>query len=143
MKIFFSTLAAILVAAAIIGLVLYGYNVRKNAVEQDETTRQIILQGELSNAETEWGQKVGPRLDPMAEQLSARMREIRDASEAGKPIPPSRWQVTLTMTLYMQDGSTLPLGANVELLSQDGANAHIRYASREFIVPNSAVTQSK
>jgi len=50
----------------------------------------------------------------------------------------------LTMTVYPQDGSdALPVGTNVELLSQDGSNAHIRYAGREFIVPSSAVTQSK
>ena len=53
-------------------------------------------------------------------------------------------KATLKMTVYPEDGSgALPVGTNVELLSQDGSNAHIRYAGREYIVPSSMVSQSK
>jgi len=84
MKTFFSTLAAILVAAIIIWFVGSAFRAREAYKKNEEEIRRITLKSELSNAQTEWEQKVGPRLDPNAEQLVARLRQIREASEAPK-----------------------------------------------------------
>jgi hypothetical protein len=51
---------------------------------------------------------------------------------------------TLTTPVYVDNNTAyIPAGTNIELLSRDGPNAHIRYGNREFFVPSSAVTQSK
>jgi hypothetical protein len=90
MKVFFSTLSAILVAALIIWAVATAYSLR----EQDAHTRQIILKGELQRMSDEWAEQASkdPQFDPRMEKLQARRREIEEASEAGKPIPPNPWQ---------------------------------------------------
>ena len=147
MKAFFSTLLAILVAAAIIWFVRAVYQSWEQETAQREQIRQITLKNELSNAQTEWDEhrRRNPQFDPNYDKLTARLREIREASEAGKPIPPNPGtQATLTITVQPQDGSgPIFAGTNVELLSQDGSNANIRYSGREFIVPSSAVSESK
>jgi hypothetical protein len=62
-------------------------------------------------------------------------------AQASTPVPR---RATLMTTVQPLDGSTtIPAGTNVELLSQDESNAHVRYAGREFIVPNSMVTESQ
>lgn len=51
---------------------------------------------------------------------------------------------TLTTTVQPYDGlAAIPAGTEVELLSQDASNAHIRYSGHEYIVPISMLTQSK
>ena len=141
---FLSTLFAILVAAAIIWFVAAVYQAREHETARRERIRQITLENELSNAHTEWDEQMrrNPQFDPNGDKLTARLRQIREASETGKPIPPK--QAAITITVQPQDGSgPIFAGTNVELLSQDGSNAHIRYSGREFIVPSSAVSESK
>jgi hypothetical protein len=89
MKMFFSTLAAILVAAAIIWFITSAHNARV----EDARTDAFILNAELDQAGREWAQRESrdSNFDPNMEKLQARYREIREASAAGKPIPPSPW----------------------------------------------------
>jgi hypothetical protein len=59
---------------------------------------------------------------------------------------PALAKITLAQPVVVQaqyGSTTLPIGTEVELVSQDASSAHIRYAGRELIIPSSAVTQSK
>ena len=91
MKAFFSTLIAILVAAAIIGLAFFVYGAREDADRRQAKISQIVLDGELSHAQSEWDAEMrrNPQFDPNGDKLVARLRQIREASETGRPIPPS------------------------------------------------------
>ena len=96
MKIFLSTLSAIFVAAIIIWFVVSAHNARvavASAIQRDEL-RKITLQRELQHANAEWKEQMrrDPQFDPKAEKMRSRLREIKEASENGKPIPPNPWQ---------------------------------------------------
>jgi hypothetical protein len=94
MKIFLSTLSAILVAAIIIWFVVSAHNARVASAIQREELRKITLEGELQHANAEWNEQMrrDPQFDPNGEKVRSRLREIREASENGKPIPPNPWQ---------------------------------------------------
>lgn len=94
MKAFFGTLFAILVAAGIIWVVALSYRAREASSRQRAKISQITLDSELSHAQTEWNaqQRKNPQFDPNGDKLVARLRQIREASEAGKPIPPNSWR---------------------------------------------------
>jgi hypothetical protein len=51
--------------------------------------------------------------------------------------------VTLSQPVTIPGGPTLPIGTAVELVSEDGSNARIRYSGYDVIVPSWAITQSK
>ena len=96
MKVFFTTLSAILVAAIIIWFVVSAHNARvavASAIQREEL-RKTILQGELQHANAKWKEQMrrDPQFDPKAEKIRARLREIKEASDNGKPIPPNPWQ---------------------------------------------------
>src|SRR5437867_3292959 len=96
MKIFLSTLSAILVAAIIIWFVVSAHNARvavASAIQRDEL-RKITLQRELQHANAEWNEQMrrDPQFDPKGKKIRSRLREIKEASENGKPIPPNPWQ---------------------------------------------------
>jgi len=60
------------------------------------------------------------------------------------PVEVPRIILSQPVIVQAQSGSTtLPVGTEVELVSDDGSNAHIRYAGRELLVPSSAITLSK
>ena len=92
MKTFFSVLCAILVAAAIL-YVIASVSSSGNARQRtNERTRQIQLQSDFEHEKALWGAEMDRthnQFDPHGEKLTARLIEIREASEAGKPIPPS------------------------------------------------------
>ncbi len=96
MKVFFTTLSAILVAAIIIWLVVSAHNARvavASAIQREELLK-TILQGELQHANAEWKEQMrrDPQFDPKGKKVRARLREISEASVNGKPIPPNPWQ---------------------------------------------------
>jgi hypothetical protein len=84
-----------------------------------------------------------------SETVQMKSPSIVSAAEELPPTPsltitPS--SVTLAQPVIVQalyGNTTLPIGTEVELVSQDESNAHIRYAGRDLIIPNSAITHSK
>jgi hypothetical protein len=59
---------------------------------------------------------------------------------------PSLEKITLARRVIVQalyGSTTLPVGTEVELVSQDASNAHIRYAGRDLIIPSAAIMHSK
>jgi hypothetical protein len=59
---------------------------------------------------------------------------------------PSLEKITLAQPVIVQalyGSTTLPVGTEVELVSQDASNAHIRYAGRDLIIPSAAIMHSK
>lgn len=96
-------------------------------------------------------------LIPLPQIAMQTLRMQRTAKEATKsPLPQVSATVETTsvevpriilsqpVIVQAQYGSTtLPVGTEVELVSDDGSNAHIRYAGRELLVPSSAITRSK
>jgi len=110
MKIFLSTLSAILVAAIIIWFVVSAHNARVAVASamQREELRKIILARELQHANAEWKEQMGrdPQFDPRAKKIRARLREIKEASDAGKSIPPNPWQTPETPATTQSDSSS-------------------------------------
>ena len=51
--------------------------------------------------------------------------------------------ITLSQPVTIPGGPTLPIGTAVQLVSEDGSNARIRYSGYDVIVPSWAITQSK
>jgi hypothetical protein len=95
MKTFFSTLFAILVAAAIIWFVISLRDAGVAGVKRKEQMRQIELEGAESHDEMLWNARMREtrnQFDPDGRKLKARLDQIREASEAGKPIPPSPFE---------------------------------------------------
>jgi hypothetical protein len=92
MKTFFATLAAILVAAAIIGTAVGIYRANERETRDRVEIQQLALDSEIHSAQREWERRMNenPQYDPKAEKLSARLREIKQANESGKTAP--EWQ---------------------------------------------------
>jgi len=107
-KVFLSTLSVILVAAIIIWFVVSAHNARVASAIQREELRKIILERELQHANAEWKEQMGrdPQFDPRAKKIRARLREIKEASDAGKPIPPNPWQTPETPATTQSDSSS-------------------------------------
>ncbi len=110
MKIFLSTLSAIFVAAIIIWFVVSAHNARVAVASamQREELRKVILSRELQHANAEWKEQMGrdPQFDPRAKKIRARLSEIKEASDAGKPIPPNPWQTPETPATRQSDSSS-------------------------------------
>lgn len=107
MKAFFSTLSAILAAAAIICFSAFLYHSYEAKLKLDEEIRRMNLNTELRHARTEWDEQMtkNPKFDPNGEKLTARLQEIREASENDKPIPPSPWRMSETARTDDQRGA--------------------------------------
>jgi len=74
------------------------------------------------------------------EELAALKEDIQKLKVAA-PESPVVKTATLATTVFPTDGSApINAGTSVELLSQDATYARIRYAGREYIVPNSMIT---
>jgi S1-C subfamily serine protease len=97
-------------------------------------------------------------LIPLPQIAMQTLRTRRTANEEATESPLPRVSATVETTavevpriilsqpviVQAQSGSTtLPVGTEVELVSDDGSNAHIRYAGRDLLVPSSAITRSK
>jgi hypothetical protein len=95
-KTFFSLLFAILVAAVIIWFVMSARNAGVAHIHQREQMRQIEIDRANAEAEAEWSdmRRANPQFDPTMEKYKARLFQIKEASEAGKPIPPSRFKTS-------------------------------------------------
>jgi len=92
MKTFFSALCAILVAAAILYVIASVSSNGNVRARTNERTRQIQLQSDSEHEQMLWSAEMSRthnQIDPSGEKLTARLIEIKEASEAGKPIPPS------------------------------------------------------
>ena len=167
MKTFVSTLCAILVAAAIIWFVASVYRAREASEKQAEEMRQLTLNSEIGQAEREWNEQTrrDPQFDPNADKLTKRLIEIREASEAGKPIPPNPWQadskpeiqsqntatlaqpvsiprslptMTLVKSVSIQTASgttTLQAGTSVGYISRHGNKVWLHYGNADYEIP--------
>jgi hypothetical protein len=91
MKTFFSTLPAILTAALILWLAISIYQSRNESLRQSEEIHRLTLDVDLGQAQMEWNQQMrqNPQFDPDAQELKARLIQIRQAHETGKPVPPN------------------------------------------------------
>ena len=157
-KLFLIVLAAILTAVAVIGSVVVVVSVAaaRNrayaewAVDTEDCSKRIsIIKQQIAY----------PGYADIVETLKARLRDeqehlvLRLKYKPGSSLTPdeqrmldstqaelTRRTATLTTEVQPQDGSALiPAGTEVELLSQDASNAHIRYAGRQYTVWSSAV----
>ncbi len=175
MKIFLSTLSAILVAAIIIWFVVSAHNARvavASAIQRDEL-RKITLQRELQHANAEWKEQMrrDPQFDPKAEKMRSRLREIKEASENGKPIPPNPWQssgqqkqtaneterpqpnqnpppqyVTVKRDIEVSHGTTkivIPTGTKLLVVSRASGIVGVLFGNESVIIPESATTEFK
>jgi hypothetical protein len=90
-------LFAILVAAAIIWFVISVRNEGVTHMKRTEQNRQISLDAAIAHEQMLWNAQMSRthnQFDPSADKLKARLSQIREASEAGKPIPPSPFTPT-------------------------------------------------
>jgi hypothetical protein len=158
MKVFWSTLAAILVAAAIIGFVMAASRAHENAQKLNADIRRIRADTEGQRAFNEWYDRSSkdPQFDPNHEKLLARMREVKDAIDNEKPIPPNPWQTQTavdapapaptvmiklkeSVTVKTQSGSvTIPAGTEVQFVSQINDKVHVRHLNGDYYIPISA-----
>ena len=169
MKVFLSTLGAILAAAVIIGFVFavaYTYQAR---VKWDAEGRQVKQDIEFRTAEREyWEQKrKNPNFDEYdGQKLLARMAEIKDAIDNGKPIPPSHWQtettpvqqpapeiqsaateyVTLNRDVEVAHGArkvVIPAGTTLPVVGRTSRTVATRFQNEVQFIPKSATSESK
>jgi hypothetical protein len=105
MKVFFSTLSAILVAAVIIWVVFAINQTHQARLKLEAETRQRTeerkaqsQEAESRKAQLEWIDQVAKdvNFDHGGEKLKARLKEIKEAIDNNRPIPPSPWQTPET-----------------------------------------------
>ena len=169
MKVFFSTLGAILVAAVIIWLVFAAYQSQQARLKWDAEGRKLKQETEFGNAQMEW-EKLSfnnPQFDPNAEQLQARLAEIKDAIDNDRPIPPRHWQtettsvvqqpapeierpaseyVTLNRDVEVGHGETkvvIPAGSKLPVVGRTSRTVAIRFQDEVQFIPKSAASESK
>ena len=70
--------------------------------------RQINQDTEFSKAQREWEEQMTKdrNFDPLAEKLNARLKEIKEAIDNDRPIPPSPWQTPETPATTQSDSSS-------------------------------------
>jgi hypothetical protein len=83
---------------------------------------------------------IGTYSDTQSDQ-QAKVLATNESAVVGTPETPRLTQPVIIQAQY--GNTTLPIGTEVELVFKDAAYAHIRYAGREFVIPSSAVAQSK
>lgn len=174
MKVFFSTLSAILVAAVIIWVVFAINQNHQARLKWDAEMRQINQDTEFTKAQREWDEQMTKdrNFDPLAEKLTARLKEIKEAIDNERPIPPSPWQtsetprtnnarsqqpaseiqsrateyVILNRAVEVAHGSrkfVIPAGAKLPVVSRGSRIVGVRFAGEQEIIPESATSQSK
>ena len=175
MKVFFSTLCAILAAAVIMWQVFSAYQTRQADLKLKEEIRQTVLDTELCKAQSKWREQLekNPRFDPLGEKLGARLREIREASENNRPIPPNPWQtpetrttnnaqsqqppipeiqspaaeyVTLNRDVEVSHGVNkivIPKGSKLPVVSRGSRTVGVRFEGEQEIIPQSPTNESK
>jgi len=163
----------ILVAAIIIWFVVSAHNARVASAIQREELRKIILERELQHANAEWNEQMrrDPQFDPKGKKIRSRLREIKEASENGKPIPPNPWQssgqqkqtaneterpqpnqnpppqyVTVKRDIEVSHGTTkivIPKGTKLLVVSRASGIVGVLFGNESVIIPESATTEFK
>jgi hypothetical protein len=161
MKVFFSTLSAILVAAVIIWFVFDAYQTHQARLKWDAQLRQL----NQDKAQREWGEQVNKdrNFDPNAEKLTVRLKEIKDAIDNDRPIPPTpetpatnneqsqppapeiqsapAEYVTLNRGVEAGHRATrvvIPAGTTLPVVSRGSHIVLVRFAGEQQIIPESA-----
>jgi hypothetical protein len=165
MKVFFSTLSAILVAAVIIWFVFDAYQTHQARLKWDAQMRQLNQDTEFSKAQREWGEQLNKdrNFDPNAEKLTVRLKEIKDAIDNDRPILPTpetpatnneqsqppapeiqsapAEYITLNRGVEAGHGATkvvIPAGTTLPVVSRGSHIVVVRFASEQQIIPESA-----
>ena len=167
MKMFFSVLAAILVAALLIGGFFLWVHVAHEAAVRQANISAMTLENEISHAQRMWETRFDKDrgFDPSAEKLSAELRRIHEASEKGvlrssdkdydwtapTPVPvvvrptqtPTAFAVAVRdIPIRIDYGDTvIKTGTRLELISQSRTTAKVIYLGRSHDVPADAVRQ--
>jgi len=103
--------------------------------------KAIMLSNNNLTSEGSSDSLIGMKLEGTHSDKQSDHQSKVSAVDEANPATPKLTQPVIIQGQY--GNTTLPIGTEVELVSQDAAYAHIRYAGREFVIPNSAVTQSK
>jgi hypothetical protein len=175
MKAFFSTLSAILVAAVIIWVVFAINQTHQADLKLRAELRQMNQDTEFSKAQREWDEQMTKdrNFDPLAQKLTARLTEIKDAIDNDKSIPPSPWQtpetpaanneqsqqpaapeiqsqateyVILNRDVEVAHGArkvVISAGAKLPAVSRGSRIVGVRFAGEQQIIPESATSESK
>jgi hypothetical protein len=90
LKTFFAVLFAILIAAIIIGFCIFSWRGIEARTRYSAYMKQLQLDNAISEEKSLWTERMAePRFDPNGQKLADRLRELQEASDAGKPFPPS------------------------------------------------------
>ena len=132
MKSFISTLAAILVGAAII------FGIKACNDENERLARM--------RAETKEIERANARMENEIARMDRETKALQGQNETPPPtapvdIPAPALMITLTEPVSIQTESgtvTLPVGTKLEFVSQLNTEVHVHYLNGDFFIPISA-----